>query len=56
MWICIQCGLEVMSGEVAPEVDADGYYFICPGCDTRNPLVNLAKDGNEDLVLGQPPV
>lgn len=54
MWTCRHCGLEVMFRAVTPELDADGCYFLCPGCEHRNKLVNQAEDGDESIALGQP--
>ncbi|WP_167361231.1 hypothetical protein [Paracidovorax cattleyae] len=39
---------------VEPEIDEQGIHFICPGCGARNPLVNVAQPGDDDLSLGQP--
>lgn len=54
MWTCRRCGLKVMFRAVEPEVDELGCYFICPGCEHRNKLVNVAVEGDESIALGQP--
>ena len=40
---------------VTPELDADGCYFLCPGCQYRNALVNVGGGGeNDSIQLAQP--
>jgi len=56
MWTCRHCGLEVLFSAAQPDVDEDGCYFLCPGCGGRNTLINMAKDGDDDIVFGQPDV
>lgn len=53
MWTCKSCGLLVMFKAVEPEIDEEGIYFLCPGCDARNKLVNVDPRGG-GIVLGQP--
>lgn len=50
MWTCRDCGLEILFGAVEPEADAEGFYFMCPGCDARNELVNIGGTGDGDPV------
>ncbi len=55
MWKCRSCGLEIMFRAVTPELDADGCYFLCPGCQNRNTLVNVGGGRDEDgIQLAQP--
>lgn len=55
MWKCRNCGLEIMTSAIDPEVDEAGCFFRCPGCDHRNTLVNVGPYGDEDPVaLRQP--
>lgn len=52
MWTCRSCGLEIMFRAVEPEIDGDGCFFLCPGCNHRNALVNVGgKSG--DIALAQ---
>lgn len=53
MWKCKHCGLLVMFSAVEPEVNADGCYFLCPGCEHRNKLENVNKSG-DGVALAQP--
>lgn len=53
MWTCIHCGLSVMFRAVSPEIDEEGIYFICQGCEGRNPLINVSTDP-EFVDLAQP--
>lgn len=55
MWTCVHCGLEVMFSATEAERDDQSCYFICPGCDGRNRLENISKNGDQATVLGQPP-
>lgn len=52
MWKCRACGLHVMFQAVTPEVDEVGLYFVCHGCEQRNPLVNLGDQ--RGMALAQP--
>ena len=54
MWTCKSCGLLVMFRSVDPEIDEEGIYFLCPGCNTRNKLVQVSNDPASHTVLGQP--
>ncbi len=57
MWTCRHCGLTVMAHTVEPEIDDDGCYFICPGCEGRNKLMGAGDDGDEGQAeLTQPDV
>lgn len=50
MWTCVRCSLSVMFQSVEPDVDEQGFYFLCPGCCGRNKLVNI---GVGEVVLVQ---
>jgi len=54
MWKCQHCGLEVMFSAVQPEIDDEGCYFVCPGCDGRNKLVNVGPRDGDHIALAQP--
>lgn len=54
MWTCRSCQLAMMFKAVQPEVDGDGYYFICIGCGHRNALVNVSADPADHTALAQP--
>lgn len=59
VWKCGGCQEHVIAEQLQPEVDADGCYFICPECDARNPLINVARDfGGKpgDIWLVQPSI
>ncbi|SDR52702.1 hypothetical protein SAMN05445850_5526 [Paraburkholderia tuberum] len=49
MWTCRNCNVRFALGEIEPQIDEEGFFFICPGCDYRNKLVNIGPD-----VAGQP--
>lgn len=51
MWTCRNCGLSILPGSVKPEIDGDNFYFVCPGCDAQNELVNVG--GNMDGEAAQ---
>lgn len=55
MWKCRHCGLAILADTIKPEVDSEGCYFICPGCDGRNPLVNVGGLGQEDPIVWEQP-
>lgn len=50
MWKCRNCKSRWLFAQVAPEVDADGIYFICPACEHRNVLLNVAEDDSTALM------
>jgi Zn finger protein HypA/HybF involved in hydrogenase expression len=55
MWTCRHCGLEVMCRAVDPQIDNDGCFFVCPGCQARNKLINVGRGGPRDPIeLAQP--
>lgn len=53
MWTCKSCGLLVMFSAVDPEIDTRGCYFLCPGCEHRNTLINVDRSG-DGVALAQP--
>jgi len=53
MWTCRNCGLSILPGSTKPEIDGDNFYFVCPGCDAQNELVNV---GGEAAQLIQPDI
>jgi hypothetical protein len=53
MWICRNCNARFDLDQVAPEVDDQGFFFLCPACDYRNKLASLGRDANGDLQLVQ---
>jgi Zn finger protein HypA/HybF involved in hydrogenase expression len=57
MWTCRHCGMSVPSQAIEPEEDSEGYYFVCPGCEGRNSLMNAGDDDQEsEAGLFQPDV
>jgi transcription initiation factor IIE alpha subunit len=52
MWTCRNCNARFTLNEVEPQIDDEGFFFVCPGCDYRNKLVNIGRDGagNPQLV------
>ncbi|MGF6408642.1 hypothetical protein B0G69_0080 [Paraburkholderia sp. RAU2J] len=44
VWTCRNCNAQFAPGEVEPKIDEDGLFFICPGCDYRNKLVNVGDE------------
>jgi hypothetical protein len=46
MWTCRNCNAEFDSGQVEPEVDERGFFFLCLACDYRNELVEIGRDAN----------
>ena len=57
MWTCRNCNVELDVDEVAPQIDEEGFFFICPGCDYRNKLANIGPDatGRPQLVQSDDP-
>lgn len=49
---CKQCEADFEFDKTEPEVDEDGFYFLCPLCKHRNVLINIAEPG-EPLMLTQ---
>src|SRR3546814_3525106 len=43
MWKCIYCQRDVKFKAIQLEFDNDGFYFICPDSQGRNPLDNASK-------------
>lgn len=55
MWTCRSCGLAIMFRAAEPEIDEEGCYFLCPGCQHRNALVNVGWGAEDDpITLAQP--
>lgn len=52
MWKCVSCGLFVMFRAADPEIDENGFYFLCIGCGQRNQLINVGE--GEFTELAQP--
>ena len=52
MWKCVSCGLLVMFRAADPEIDENGFYFLCIGCGHRNKLINMGE--GEFTELAQP--
>ncbi|MFM0500562.1 hypothetical protein [Paraburkholderia caffeinilytica] len=52
MWTCRNCNVSFELDRVEPEVDAHGFFFLCPACDYRNKLVDTGLDttGRPKLV------
>ncbi|CAB3904252.1 hypothetical protein LMG26858_04396 [Achromobacter anxifer] len=50
MWRCRNCGLGIMFSVVDPEIDEAGCFFMCPGCDYRNKLINVGPYGDDDPI------
>jgi hypothetical protein len=49
--------MTITSHTIEPEIDDEGSYFICPGCEGRNKLVSVGDDGDEGHIeLTQPDV
>ena len=44
MWTCRNCNARFAFDEVESQIDEDGFFFICRGCDYRNKLVNIGPD------------
>jgi hypothetical protein len=44
MWTCRNCNACFTFDQVEAQIDGGGYFFICPGCDYRNKLVNTGPD------------
>ncbi len=54
MWICKQCGETLDADTAPPNVDEQGFFFICPSCGKRNVLKNVGGKGEDDgIVLAQ---
>jgi Zn finger protein HypA/HybF involved in hydrogenase expression len=52
MWTCRNCNVTFDFDQAEPEVDEQGYFFLCPACDYRNKLVDAGRDatGRPKLV------
>jgi hypothetical protein len=52
MWNCRNCNARFAFGEVEPQIDDEGFFFVCPGCDYRNKLADINRDaaGRPQLV------
>lgn len=53
MWTCRNCNARFASDQAEPEVDEQGFFFLCPACDYRNEVVSLGRDANGNLQLVQ---
>ena len=53
MWTCQNCNARFASDQAEPEVDEQGFFFLCPACDYRNKVVSLGRDANGNLQLVQ---
>jgi Zn finger protein HypA/HybF involved in hydrogenase expression len=49
MWTCRNCNVSFEFARVEPEVDEQGFFFLCPACDYRNKLVDAGPD-----AMGRP--
>lgn len=56
MWTCTQCGIDVAQSNVEIDVDKQGgCYFVCPGCEAHNRLVNVGGGcADDEISLIQP--
>lgn len=52
MVTCKKCRTDFEFRQTQPEIDEDGFYFLCPLCRHRNVLTNVAEPG-EPLLLTQ---
>ena len=52
MWTCRNCNARFAFDEVEPQIDEEGFFFICRDCDYRNKLVDMGRDaaGRPQLV------
>ncbi|SDR62129.1 hypothetical protein [Paraburkholderia tuberum] len=52
MWTCRNCNARFALGVIEPQIDEEGFFFICPDCDYRNKLVNIGREaaGRPQLV------
>jgi hypothetical protein len=52
MWTCRNCNARFAFDEVEPQIDEEGFFFICLGCDYRNKLADIGRDaaGRPQLV------
>jgi hypothetical protein len=53
MWTCRNCNAGFDFAQVEPEVDEQGFFFLCSACDYRNKLVDVGRDANGNLQLVQ---
>lgn len=48
MWTCRHCGHDLPQGNVEPERDDGGFFFVCPDCKLRNELIAVRHGGPDD--------
>ncbi|CAE6819724.1 hypothetical protein [Paraburkholderia domus] len=53
MWTCRNCNVSFDADHLEPEVDEEGFFFLCPACDYRNKLVDTGPDATGRPKLGQ---
>jgi hypothetical protein len=53
MWTCRNCNERFAFGEVEPQIDKEGFFFICNACDYRNKLVNIGRGAPRHRQLVQ---
>lgn len=48
---CKQCQDAIEIEEAEPDIDEEGFFFVCPACQHRNVLMTLEIPGQMPIIV-----
>jgi hypothetical protein len=51
MWKCLNCLIRLDSKQIDPVIEGEQWFFLCPRCRFKNPLVDVGTAGGPTELI-----